>query len=134
MNSQNSSHYQEHTRQQDGWTVLAPQPDPDNELPPPYTLDPEAASAPALAPPVPVVALIGMGTLLAFEIPTNSNVVAVAPSTRTRKYGHNIAFAAGYVEICQVMGLDPMTTHLGYKWDNERMPVIGWNAWRTALG
>ncbi|KAJ7431576.1 hypothetical protein B0H11DRAFT_2298145 [Mycena galericulata] len=44
-NNQTSSHYREHTRQQDGWTVLAPPPDPQptGELPPPYT--PEAAPA-----------------------------------------------------------------------------------------
>ncbi|KAJ7693046.1 hypothetical protein B0H17DRAFT_1132749 [Mycena rosella] len=54
------------------------------------------------------------------QIPTNSNVVAAAPCTRTRKYGRNVAFAAGYIEICQVMGLDPMTARLGYKWDNDK--------------
>ncbi|KAJ7785473.1 hypothetical protein B0H14DRAFT_2630504 [Mycena olivaceomarginata] len=46
-NNQTSSHYREHTRQQDGWTVLAPGPPAGPELPPPYT--PEAAPQPTSA-------------------------------------------------------------------------------------
>ncbi|KAJ7430264.1 hypothetical protein FB451DRAFT_1382522 [Mycena latifolia] len=37
MQLNNPSHYREHTRQQDGWTVLAPPPQETSELPPPYT-------------------------------------------------------------------------------------------------
>ncbi|KAJ7108408.1 hypothetical protein C8R43DRAFT_1162226 [Mycena crocata] len=111
MNNQTRSHYREHTRQQDGWTVLAPSPgnEPTRDLPPPYT--PEAAPAPA---PVAVT-----GTTLAFEIPINSNVVAATLVTRTKNYGLDVPFATGYMEICGIMGLDPATASLGYKWDKE---------------
>ncbi|KAJ7703977.1 hypothetical protein B0H17DRAFT_1127007 [Mycena rosella] len=34
----NTHHYQDHTREQDGWTVLAPPPAAGDDLPPPYAL------------------------------------------------------------------------------------------------
>ncbi|KAF8155031.1 hypothetical protein K438DRAFT_1987256 [Mycena galopus ATCC 62051] len=93
-------------RQQDGWTVLV-EPDP-----PPYT--PEAPSAPALAPAAQI------GVLLNFEIPTKSNIVRATPVVRSKKFGRDVPFAIGYVEICRMMGLDSQTVRLGYKWENER--------------
>ncbi|KAJ7092225.1 hypothetical protein C8R44DRAFT_891269 [Mycena epipterygia] len=59
-----SSYYREHTREQDGWTVLASP--PAAELPPPYTA--EDHSTPAAAPVAPAVTL-------PFEIQTNSNII-----------------------------------------------------------
>ncbi|KAJ6525563.1 hypothetical protein DFH09DRAFT_1095612 [Mycena vulgaris] len=65
-----TSHYREHTREQDGCTVLVPPPatraGPD--LPPPYTPGPATASA-AGALPAPTE------TTLDFNIPTNTNVI-----------------------------------------------------------
>ncbi|KAJ6596480.1 hypothetical protein B0H10DRAFT_2232489 [Mycena sp. CBHHK59/15] len=66
----NARHYREHTREQDGWTVLAPPPAAGNDLPPPYT--PEADSAPSAAP-ASTTALP-----LAFDVPINSNIVGAA--------------------------------------------------------
>ncbi|KAJ6506487.1 hypothetical protein DFH09DRAFT_1438481 [Mycena vulgaris] len=65
-----TSHYREHTREQDGCTVLVPPPatraGPD--LPPPYTPGPATASA-AGALPAPTE------TTLDFNIPTNTNAI-----------------------------------------------------------
>ncbi|KAJ7187274.1 hypothetical protein C8R46DRAFT_287235 [Mycena filopes] len=111
--SANNSYYREHTRQQDGWTVLTPPPDHDAELPPPYTAedDPVAAAAVPVAP----------APSLPFEIPTNSNIIGVkVPVTKTKKYERNIAFAVAFPEICNIMGLDTSHARIGYKWDNER--------------
>ncbi|KAJ7653428.1 hypothetical protein B0H17DRAFT_1147140 [Mycena rosella] len=126
--NQTPSYYREHTRQQDGWTVLAsppagPEPAIHNELPPPYT-PVGAAVAPAVAPvaalaPAPVTG----GVTLSFEIPINSNVIGATPVTRTKNYGRAVPFASGYTEICGVMGVDPTTAVVGYKWDNERANV-----------
>ncbi|KAJ7782522.1 hypothetical protein DFH07DRAFT_1010891 [Mycena maculata] len=112
MNSQNPSHYQEHTRQQDGWTVLAP---PESELPPPYTPDAElaAATAPAAAAP--------QGPTLAFDIPINSNIIGAAPVTRSKNFGREVPFSTAYVEICNMMGLDPADACLSYKWENDKV-------------
>ncbi|KAJ7854354.1 hypothetical protein B0H13DRAFT_2358562 [Mycena leptocephala] len=119
-NNQNPSHYREHTRQQNGWTVLAPPLEPAGEQPPPYT--PE--TAPQAAAPVDVAAT---GPTLSFEIPINSNIIGATPVTHTKKYGHTVPFAAAYVEICTMMGIDHSTAALGYKWDNEsaNVPVHG---------
>ncbi|KAJ6632569.1 hypothetical protein B0H10DRAFT_1938158 [Mycena sp. CBHHK59/15] len=100
MQSQNPLHYREHTQQQDGWTVLAPEP----ELPPPYTPD---------APPV---------------APAASAVPAVTPSEPRRlREPRNMAamtqFAIAFLEICNVMGVDLASTCVGYKWDKEGQNV-----------
>ncbi|KAJ7106575.1 hypothetical protein C8R44DRAFT_745063 [Mycena epipterygia] len=70
-----SSYYREHTREQDGWTVLASP--PAAELPPPYTA--EDHSTPASAPVAPAVTL-------PFEIQTNSNIIGAVPIIQTRKW------------------------------------------------
>ncbi|KAJ7767405.1 hypothetical protein DFH07DRAFT_954911 [Mycena maculata] len=106
MQSQNPSHYREHTRQQDGWTFLAPEP----ELPPPYTPD---------APPVTPASAVPAGITLTFQIPTNSNTIGAPPITQTKKYGRNVPFAITFMEICNVMGVDPASACLSYKWDKE---------------
>ncbi|KAJ7280771.1 hypothetical protein C8J57DRAFT_1220061 [Mycena rebaudengoi] len=97
--NQTRSHYREHTRQQDGWTVLAPPPGP--ELPPPYT--PEAAPQDSNA-----AAGLGFTSMrdvtLAFDIPINSTIIGAQPVTQTKHYGRNVPFAHGYVEICRMMG------------------------------
>ncbi|KAJ7856473.1 hypothetical protein B0H14DRAFT_3642495 [Mycena olivaceomarginata] len=132
----NPSHYREHTRQQDGCTVLAPPPEPAGEQPPPYT----PAAAPQAAAPVDVAAT-GMckypcvyrltfrraRTLLSFEIPINGNLIGATPVSYTKKYGRSVPFATAYVEICTMMGIDHSTAALGYKWDNERanVPIHG---------
>ncbi|KAJ7743068.1 hypothetical protein B0H14DRAFT_2637503 [Mycena olivaceomarginata] len=102
-NNQTSSHYREHTRQQHGWTVLAPGPPAGPELPPPYT--PEAAPQPTSA-----AATTAGGVTLAFDVPVNSNII-------------DVPFAVGYTKICKMMGLDPATACVGFKWDNERANV-----------
>ncbi|KAJ7803753.1 hypothetical protein B0H14DRAFT_2613038 [Mycena olivaceomarginata] len=121
MQSNNSSHYCDHTRQQDGWTVLAPPPQQD-ELPPPYT--------PEVQQPPPIVAATKTSSIelilrqgLTFEIPTNSNIIGATPVTRTKIYGIAVPFAVGYGEICQMMGLDLATARISYKWDNKRTNV-----------
>ncbi|KAK7015359.1 hypothetical protein R3P38DRAFT_3204594 [Favolaschia claudopus] len=117
-----SSHYREHTRQQDGWTVLsdpapAPAAQPEPELPPPYTADPPP-------PPPPTINLRSRAnnhnTTLACLVPTNSNVVGAPRVTRTLRYVRNADFAQAWNEICHHMGLDPYTACLGYKWDNDK--------------
>ncbi|KAJ7040160.1 hypothetical protein C8F04DRAFT_1178256 [Mycena alexandri] len=108
------SHYREHTRQQDGWTVLATPPTNREELPPPYTPAPVQASAP-VAP-----ASANGDITLPFDIPINSNVIGATPVSRTKHYGRAVAFSTGYTEICHIMGLGATTAVLGYKWDNER--------------
>ncbi|KAJ7136225.1 hypothetical protein C8R46DRAFT_1361929 [Mycena filopes] len=113
QHNNNPSYYREHTRQQDGWTVLAPPPQPEADLPPPYT--PEAPPS-ATATPGPA----SDGTTLTFEIPINSNIVGATPVTRTKNYGIAVPFAVGYGEICRMMGLEVTTACIGYKWDNER--------------
>ncbi|KAJ7449480.1 hypothetical protein B0H11DRAFT_2078847 [Mycena galericulata] len=112
-----SRHYREHTRQQDGWTVLASPPGANAgaDLPPPYT--PEAAPAPAAAPP----AAGPTGTALSFEIPTNTNVIGATRVARTKKYTRGVPFNVAFVEICGIMGLDPSTAHIGYNWDNDKI-------------
>ncbi|KAJ7757648.1 hypothetical protein B0H16DRAFT_1824079 [Mycena metata] len=110
--NQTSSYYREHTRQQDGWTVLATPPANREDLPPPYT------PAPA---PVQVATASGNGEItLPFDIPINSNVIGATPVSRTKHYGRAVAFSIGYTEICHVMGLGATTAVLGYKWDNEK--------------
>ncbi|KAJ7668857.1 hypothetical protein B0H17DRAFT_1335887 [Mycena rosella] len=103
-----SNYYRDHTRQQDGWTVLAPPPD----LPPPYTQTaaPASAAAPAAV----------TGTLLCFNIPTNTNVIGAVQVTRSKKYGREVPFNTAFVEICNIMGLDPSTAAIGYKGDNDK--------------
>ncbi|KAJ7466515.1 hypothetical protein FB451DRAFT_1485486 [Mycena latifolia] len=107
-NNSTSSHYREHTREQDGWTVLAP-PSAAAELPPPYT----AENTPAAAPVAPAVTL-------PFQIPTNSNIIGVVPVTQTRKYARDAPFAVAFPLICNTMGLASSCARIGYKWDNER--------------
>ncbi|KAJ7095693.1 hypothetical protein B0H15DRAFT_946270 [Mycena belliarum] len=112
-NHPTSSHYREHTRQQDGWTVLVPPtPSAAPELPPPYT--PEDNSIPA-APALPP------GPTLLFQIPTNSNIIGAAPVTKTKKWAGDVPFAVALPEICRIMGLDPMRARIGYKWDNDKV-------------
>ncbi|KAJ7766693.1 hypothetical protein B0H16DRAFT_1717038 [Mycena metata] len=117
MQSNNTSHYREHTRQQDGWTVLAPPPQQAGDLPPPYPPD-----APALAP-VQAAAAGTAGTNLIFQIPINSNIIGATPVTRAKTYGADVPFAVGYNEICTIMGLDVATACIGYKWDNEKANI-----------
>ncbi|KAJ6617533.1 hypothetical protein B0H10DRAFT_1948247 [Mycena sp. CBHHK59/15] len=116
MNSQNPSHYCEHTRQQEGWTVLAPEPE-GPELPP-------LLYTPDAGPPVHAASAAPDGVTLNFEYPINSNIVRAKQVMRSKKYGRNIPFAVGYVKICRLMGLDPSSACLGYKWDNERVNVL----------
>ncbi|KAJ7142437.1 hypothetical protein C8R44DRAFT_725796 [Mycena epipterygia] len=104
-----SNYYRDHTRQQDGWTVLALPPD----LPPPY----EQAAAPASAAAPTAVT----GTLLSFHIPTNTNVIGAVQVTRSKKYGRKVPFNTAFVEMCNIMGLDPSTAAIGYKWDNDKV-------------
>ncbi|KAJ7041413.1 hypothetical protein C8F04DRAFT_1230450 [Mycena alexandri] len=112
QNNNNPLHYRDHTRQQDGWTVLVPP----AGAPPPYTPEDNApAASQAAANPVPA------GPLLPFEIPINSNVVGATLVTRTKAYGRGVPFATAYAELCDLMALHPTTTSLGYKWDNERV-------------
>ncbi|KAJ7908047.1 hypothetical protein B0H13DRAFT_1879047 [Mycena leptocephala] len=104
-----SSHYREHTRQQDGWTVLAPPPAA-AELPPPYAA--EENLMPAAAPVAPAATL-------PLQIPTNSNIIGAAPVTQTRKYACDVPFAIAFLEICNTMGLASSRACIGYKWGNE---------------
>ncbi|KAJ6631092.1 hypothetical protein B0H10DRAFT_1938642 [Mycena sp. CBHHK59/15] len=112
-----SNHYREHTRQQDRWTVLAPPPAAQAapDLPPPYTPEAAARIAPAAA-----AHPATTGTALAFDIPTNTNVIGAARVTRSKKYGHAVHFNVAFVEICDIMGLDSSTAQIGYNWDNEK--------------
>jgi hypothetical protein len=55
-----------------------------------------------------------------FQIPINSNIIGAAPATRTTSYGRDVSFAVAYVELCDMMGLDPATASIGFKWDNEK--------------
>ncbi|KAJ7201814.1 hypothetical protein GGX14DRAFT_655038 [Mycena pura] len=103
-----SSHYRENTREQNGWTVLAP-PLAAAELPPPYAA--EDNLTPAAAP---------AATLL-FQIPTNSNIIGAVPVTQTKKYAHDIPFGIAFPEICNTMGLASPCACIGYKWENERV-------------
>ncbi|KAJ7245970.1 hypothetical protein C8J57DRAFT_1241756 [Mycena rebaudengoi] len=114
------SHYWEHTRQQDGWTVLAPLPgtEPTELPPPPYT---EEATAEAASSAPAATAAVAPEITLCFELPTNTNIIGAAVVTRTKNYGRNVPFSVAYPEICCVMGLDPLTARLGYKWDNDRV-------------
>jgi hypothetical protein len=59
------------------------------------------------------------GVMLTFQIPTNSNIIGAPLVTRTKKYGRNVPFATGFLEICNVMGVDPASARVGYKWDKE---------------
>lgn len=56
-----------------------------------------------------------LGVTLAFDIPINSNIIGMIPVTQMVNFG--------YTEICKMMGLDPMTACIGFKWDNERANV-----------
>ncbi|KAJ7110949.1 hypothetical protein C8R44DRAFT_883400 [Mycena epipterygia] len=119
-----SNYYREHTRQQDGWTVLvrlpqAAQAGPD--LPPPYT--PEAAPPLAAGPAAPEAA----PGLLAFDIPTNANVIGATQVSHSKKYSCAVPFNTAFVEICSIMGLDHSVAQIGYKWDNEKAhaPIHG---------
>ncbi|KAJ6557022.1 hypothetical protein DFH09DRAFT_1084371 [Mycena vulgaris] len=106
-----SSHYWEHTREQDGWTVLAPPPAA-AELPPPYIA--EDNSTPAATPITPTATL-------PFQILTNSNIIGAVPVTQTRKYARDVPFAVAFPEICSTMGLASSRACIGYKWNNERL-------------
>ncbi|KAJ7349407.1 hypothetical protein DFH08DRAFT_1079711 [Mycena albidolilacea] len=114
-----SSHYWEHTRQQDGWTVLAP-PAAAAGLPPPYT--PEDNALPAAIPvaSAPTAAATAAAATLPFCIPTNSNFIGAVPVTRAREYARDVPFAVAFPEICRIMGLASSRACLGYKWDNEK--------------
>ncbi|KAJ7665516.1 hypothetical protein B0H17DRAFT_1210975 [Mycena rosella] len=115
----NARYYREHTREQDGWTVLAPPPAAGGDVPPPYT--PEAA--PVVPPPSAVLASTTGTTLpLAFDVPINSNIVGAAPASRTTSFTRDASFAVAFIDICNMMGLDPSTARIGYKWDNETSP------------
>ncbi|KAJ6564862.1 hypothetical protein DFH09DRAFT_1081977 [Mycena vulgaris] len=103
-----SNYYRDHNRQQDGWTVLAPPPD----LPPPYT---QAAAPASAAAPTAVT-----GTSLCFNIPTNTNVIGAVQITQSKKYGCEVPFNTAFLEICNIVGLDPSTAVIGYKWDNDK--------------
>jgi hypothetical protein len=132
----NARHYREHTREQDGWTVLALPPATGSDLPPPYT--PEAAPvvpAPSAAPALDtagtmilcflfsvIVADNRKGPPLAFDVPINSNIVGVAPASRTTSFTRGASFAIAFLDICKMMGLDPSMARIGYKWDNEASP------------
>ncbi|KAJ7928685.1 hypothetical protein B0H13DRAFT_1860258 [Mycena leptocephala] len=63
------------------------------------------------------------GVMLTFQIPTNSNTIGAPPVTRTKKYGRNVPFAIAFMEICNVMGVDPASARIGYKWDKEGQNV-----------
>jgi hypothetical protein len=106
-----SSHYREHTRQQDGWTVLAPPPAM-AELPPPYAAEDNATRAA-----VPV----GPAATLSLQIPTNSNIIGAVSVSRTRKYACDVPFAVAFPEICNTIGIASSQARIGYKWDNERV-------------
>ncbi|KAF8203435.1 hypothetical protein K438DRAFT_2100978 [Mycena galopus ATCC 62051] len=111
-----NNHYRDHTIQQDGWTVLAPPPAPENPgLPPPYT--PEAPAGPDIA--VVTAAAFG-GSQLAFDVPTNTNVIGAAQITRSKKYGRGVPFNTAFIEICETMGLNTASAQIGYKWDNDK--------------
>ncbi|KAJ7883602.1 hypothetical protein B0H13DRAFT_1890306 [Mycena leptocephala] len=112
-NNQASSHYREHTREQDGWTVLAPAPgaEPAGDLPPPYT--PEAAAAPPTAGAAPA----------ATTGPDQQQHHWGDTGYSHASYGRDVPFSVGYVEICNMMGLDPSRACIGFKWDNERANV-----------
>jgi hypothetical protein len=60
---------------------------------------------------------------LPLDIPINSNVIGAQPVTQTKNYARDVPFAVAFREICQVMGLDPTTASIGFKWDNERANV-----------
>ncbi|KAJ7672015.1 hypothetical protein B0H17DRAFT_1141303 [Mycena rosella] len=106
----NARYYREHTREQDGWTVLAPPPAAGGDLPPPYT--PEAA--PVVPPPSAVLAST-TALSLAFDVPINSNIVGAAPASRTTSFTRDASFAVAFIVICNMMGLDPSTARTGYK-------------------
>ncbi|KAJ7358576.1 hypothetical protein DFH08DRAFT_802394 [Mycena albidolilacea] len=92
-NNQTSSHYREHSRQQDGCTVLAPGPPAGPELPPPYT--PEAAPQRTSA-----AATTAGGVTLAFDVPINNNIIGATPVTQMVNFGRDILFAVNYTKIC----------------------------------
>ncbi|KAJ7729043.1 hypothetical protein B0H16DRAFT_1470236 [Mycena metata] len=105
-----TSHYREHTRQQDGWTVLATPPAP--ELPPPYA-PVDANSTPA----GPVAAT----PTLPFQILTNSNIIAAVPVSVTRRYARGVPFAVAFPEICTTMKISSLRACIGFKWDNDKV-------------
>ncbi|KAJ6607801.1 hypothetical protein B0H10DRAFT_1939688 [Mycena sp. CBHHK59/15] len=122
-NSNNPPHYRDHTRQQEGWTVLVPPSEgPPAGPPPPYTPE-DAPAAPQAAVPAAATPATA-GVLLPFEIPINSNVVGAVGAalvTRTKAYGRGVPFAIAYAEICDMMAIHPTSANLGYKWDKERV-------------
>ncbi|KAJ7174308.1 hypothetical protein C8R46DRAFT_1214515 [Mycena filopes] len=113
-----NNYYREHTAQQDGWTVLVPPPQnppplPENQgLPPPYTPEAVETVAPAVA--------AATGTQLAFDVPTNTNVIGATQITRSKKYGRGVPFNTAFVELCETMGLETASAQIGYKWDKEK--------------
>ncbi|KAJ7318074.1 hypothetical protein DFH08DRAFT_820098 [Mycena albidolilacea] len=118
----NSRHYREHTREQDGWTVLAPPVPPavGGDLPPPPPYTPEAA------PVVPVALLAaprptaGTNLPLTFDVPINSNIIGAKLASRTMSFTRDTSFAVAFLDICNMMEVDPSTACIGFKWDNER--------------
>ncbi|KAJ7330560.1 hypothetical protein DFH08DRAFT_815453 [Mycena albidolilacea] len=114
-----SSHYREHTRQQDGWTVLVP-PAATAGLPPPYTPEDNALPAAVTVAPAPTAAATATAVTLPFRIPTNSNFISAVPVTRAREYARDVPFAVAFPKICRIMGLASSRACLGYKWDNEK--------------
>ncbi|KAJ7647976.1 hypothetical protein FB45DRAFT_1052373 [Roridomyces roridus] len=98
---------QEPTRQLNGWTVLAAASAQTNDLPPPYELQaPAVASAATPA--------VDDSVTLRFDVPAKDT-----GTVQTLNFGLGVPYSVGYAEICRVMGLDPLSAHLGYKWDNE---------------
>ncbi|KAJ7247708.1 hypothetical protein C8J57DRAFT_1240649 [Mycena rebaudengoi] len=98
-----------------GWTVLALPPPAAHagaDLLPPYTPQPTTGIPVAASAPGPTVA---------FYIPTNTNVIGAVQVTRTKKYGCTVPFNTAFIEICQIMGLEPAAVRIGYKWDNEKV-------------
>ncbi|KAJ6459930.1 hypothetical protein C8R45DRAFT_1180719 [Mycena sanguinolenta] len=107
--NQTSSHYREHTQEQDGWTVLAPPP-----LSSVISLPPEVPAAPLAQAVAPAATT---GDKLPFDIPINSNVIGATPASRTTSYGRETPFVVAFVEICKIMGLDPAGACLGFRRD-----------------
>ncbi|KAJ7366400.1 hypothetical protein DFH08DRAFT_797381 [Mycena albidolilacea] len=96
----NSHHYWEHTREQDGWTVLAPLVPPavGGDLPPPPPYTPEAAP---------------VHQSHRWQLPGQ-------PPVPTTSFTRDTSFAVAFLDICNMMEVDPSTACISFKWDNER--------------
>ncbi|KAJ7211500.1 hypothetical protein C8J57DRAFT_1256754 [Mycena rebaudengoi] len=88
-------------RQQDGWTVLAPPPAVEGDLPPP----PYASEAALVVPVAPAAP---------------SNIIGAAPASRTTSFARDASFAVAFLDICNMMRVDPSMARIGFKWDNEK--------------